>query len=87
MAGVKITELPFAGPLTNEEILVVVQDGETRQATISEIAGTGAVRKRIPETLTITVGDGFQYVVHGPTFENYGTIILDGDADLFVVNI
>lgn len=37
VTGVRISQLPAAGPLTGDELLVGVQDGETRKVLVSQI--------------------------------------------------
>lgn len=39
VTGVRISQLPAAGPLTGDELLVGVQDGETRKVLVSQILG------------------------------------------------
>jgi len=41
--GVKISELPVASALAGTELIPVVQGGETRQATVSDIAPVRSV--------------------------------------------
>lgn len=58
----RITELPFAAPLTGNEVLPVVQDGVTKQATPAQIAslataesvGLGNVANLAPADLPIS---------------------------------
>lgn len=42
MARKKFTQLPAADALTGPEIVAIVQDGESRQTTVSAIATGGA---------------------------------------------
>lgn len=49
MAGVRISELPAASPLAGDELLPVVQGGETRRAAASSVGGKvwrGCVRRQ-----------------------------------------
>lgn len=41
----------------------------------------GIVPKRIVSGVTFVVPDGYQYVVHGPTAEIIGDLVLEGDAE------
>jgi hypothetical protein len=70
MSNLKISELPAAADLSGEELVPVVQDGETRKATVTELAVVDGEEVKISELSPAEVLSGDELLV----------VVQDGDT-------
>ena len=92
MANLSITQLPVATPLTGAEQLPLVQNGVTKQASVSQIANVVIPGKFITNVafdnatymIIIYYSDGSSQEI-GPV-PGYENAYIDGSGDLILVD-